>query len=315
MNAYSTLLILALVPILGLQAQENAKRPKLPAEAFEKSLIVESPKKNVRKGKKVSARTVPVIYYSLLSKASGNAVAISAAEKSNGSVAIESTSQLSHEQQWQLKPIDGEWFQLIARHSGKALTVRDTAQNSIIQRDSSPKNESTHWNVVSDSGGFVRLVNRTSNLWMGVSKINCSLGDGVVQSKKAETDRQKWKLQVAEIDHVKVLPFKKLALPASEIIGKKHPTSMEELREFLHGTTWSIRYGSTAGDEEYQMTFDKKGTLTLHYGRVSKLEILGPKTIKLWAYDTAALSDAFNYFQAADANGKVYFGVLLPNED
>ena len=315
MNAYSTLLILALVPVLGLQAQENAKRPKPPAESFEKSLIVEPSKGKENKGKKVKARMVPIIYYSLLSKSSGNAVAISSAEKTNGSVATEWTSELTHEQQWQLNPVDGEWFQLIARHSGRALTVRDAAQNPIIQGDSSPKNESTHWNVVSDSDGFVRLVNRTSKLWMGASKINGSHGDGLVQSKKAETDRQKWKLQVAEIDHVKVLPFKKLALPASEIIGKKHPTSMEELRGFLHGTTWSIRYGSTAGDEEYQMTFDKKGTLTLHYGRVSKLEILGPKTIKLWAYDTAALSDAFNYFQAVDANGKVYFGVLLPNED
>lgn len=316
MNTYLTRLILALILVLPLQAQDNKQALTIPAEAFNETLIAEpSERKKNNKGKKDTARTVAAIYYTVLSKSSGYAMAISMAAEKNGSVAIEWTSRLSHEQQWQLKPVDGPWFQLIARHSGKALTVRDTSRDSIVQGDPASKEQRTHWKVVSDGEGFFRFANRTSKRWLEVSRIKGSHGDGLVHSERADTDRQKWKLQVAEIEYVKVLPFKKLALPASEIIGKAHPANMEELMEFLHGTTWSIRYGSTSGDEEYQMTFDRKGTLTLDHGRVSKLEILGPKTIKLWAYDTAALSDAFNYFQAVDANGKVYYGVLLPNDE
>ena len=103
-------------------------------------------------------------------------------------------------------------------------------------------------------------------------------------------------------------------IPASTIIGKQHPANTAELMEFLHGTTWSIRYGTTTGDEEYQMTFNRKGTLTLNTGRVSKLQVYGPKTIRLWAYDTATMSDQFNYFTSVDCNGKLYYGVLIPGQ-
>ena len=70
-----------------------------------------------------------------------------------------------------------------------------------------------------------------------------------------------------------------------------------------------------AGRTSVAAVTDRKGTLTLHYGRVSTLHFIGPKTIKLWNYDYAALSDQFNYFQAVDANGKVYYGVLLPSAE
>jgi hypothetical protein len=103
-------------------------------------------------------------------------------------------------------------------------------------------------------------------------------------------------------------------IPGFAIIGKSHPATSEELMDYLHETTWSIRYGSTGGDEVYQMTFDKTGTLKLNSGRVSKLEVYGPKTIRLWAFDTATMSDQFNFFTSVDCNGKVYYGVLLPQQ-
>lgn len=103
-------------------------------------------------------------------------------------------------------------------------------------------------------------------------------------------------------------------IPGFAIIGKTHPATSEELMNYLHETTWSIRYSSTSGEEVYQMTFDKSGTLKLNTGRVSKLEIYGPKTIRLWAFDTATMSDQFNFFTSVDCNGKVYYGVLLPQQ-
>ena len=317
MKKYFALLIPALVFVTGLDLDGQEARPApAPGNPAYDPLpsaepVAEKKDKAKRKGK---TRTTPVIYYTLLSKASGNCVAISMAEKKDGGVAIEWTSALSHEQQWQLKQIEGEWFQLVARHSDRALTIRGTKLDPVIQGNTD-NGESSHWNLVSDSDGFVRVVNRSSGQCMAVARNEGAHGAGVVLSEKADTDRQKWILQVAEIDCTKEILSKSLAVPASVLIGKKHPTNTEELKEFLHGTTWSIRYGSMQGSEEYRMTFDKKGTLTLNHGRVSTLHFMGPKMLKLWSYDYAALSDQFNYFQAVDANGKVYYGVLLPNEE
>jgi len=276
-----------------------------------KSPAAEPPSKGEKK-RKGKVRTVPVIYYSILSKSSGNCIAIKMAEKKNGGVAIEWTSRLAHEQQWRVKPVEGHWFQLIARHSGRALTIRDTSRDPVIQGNTA-SGKISHWKLISDTDGFVRITNRSNGQCIGVSQIKGSHGDGLILSDKADSDLQKWGLQITEIDYGSELISKQLAIPASELIGKKHPTTTEELKEFLHRTKWSIRYGSFTGTEEYRMTFDRKGTLKLHTGRVSKLNFLGPKTIKLWAYDHASLSDQFNYFRAVDCNDKVYYGVLLPD--
>ena len=93
-----------------------------------------------------------------------------------------------------------------------------------------------------------------------------------------------------------------------------YPATTDELADFLDETTWSIRYGSTSGAERYQLTFRKNGTLKHSGGRVSKLEFIGPKTIRLWAFDTATVSDQFNYFTSVDCNGSVYYGVLVSSQ-
>ncbi len=265
-----------------------------------------------KKMARTKTRIVPVTYYSVLSKTSDFALAISMASHADGAVAIEWTSRISHEQQFRLKQVDGEWFQLIARHSGKALVVKDTDQNPVVQGGADTKNHRTHWKVIPDSDGFVRFQNRERKRYLATSSHRGSHGSGVILAKKDDSDRQKWKLKVADIEFEKVASSGKLSLSALEITGKEHPENREELREFLHGTTWSIRYGSTSGDEEYKMTFDRKGTLTLDSGRVSTLHVLGPKTIKLWNYDMAVLSDGFDNFQSVDSDGKIYYGVLVP---
>ena len=59
----------------------------------------------------------PITYYTILSKASGFAVAVSLANKANGEGVIEWTSRKSHEQQWRIARFEGEdGFQLQARH-------------------------------------------------------------------------------------------------------------------------------------------------------------------------------------------------------
>lgn len=297
----TTFLILATV-FAQLSTLAYANKPREEAATQNKKVA------RVKSGKQ---QLTPVIYYSILSKSSGHAMAISMASTANNAVAIEWTARLGDEQQWILEHVENEWFQIVAKHSDKVLTVRDDAKNPLVQgtRNSDP---STHWKLQNDSDGFVRIINRKSKQALEIAKAGGAHGDGILQRKKSDTDRQKWSLMVAEIAFEKQLPFQKLSLPAKEIIGKEHPDTLEELREFLHETTWSIRYGSPSGKEEYKMSFDKAGTLTLNTGRVSKLEILGLHAIRLWDYDTAILSDSFNTFQAVDANRKVYYGVLLP---
>ena len=135
MKPYFHLLIPILVSALSLQAQESRKKPKLETIEIQSPNLVKLTFKKKREKQKGKVRTVPVIYYTILSKSSGNCLAISMGEKGDGGRAIEWTSKLGHEQQWQLKPVEGHWFQLIARHSDKALTTSDTSEGHLIQRN------------------------------------------------------------------------------------------------------------------------------------------------------------------------------------
>lgn len=173
----------------------------LPLEAEIVRPPVESkiaPPAKVRKAGKTGKRssdnpTVPVPFYTLLSKASGNCVAISMASKKEEAVAIEWRSSLGHEQQWQMVPVDGHWIQLIARHSDRALMVRGTSENPVIQGNRN-KEEATHWKLSSDEDGYIRLQNRQTKNYLSIAEPRGSHGDGLVIGKKADSDRQKWGL-------------------------------------------------------------------------------------------------------------------------
>lgn len=98
-------------------------------------------------------------------------------------------------------------------------------------------------------------------------------------------------------------------IPASALIGKPHPTTAEELKDFLHGTTWNVSNNSPSEAVVYTLTFNKNGTFKHSDGRTGRFEVSGPKTFKMWGYDPATLNEGFNEFKAVGA-AATYFGKL-----
>lgn len=117
----------------------------------------------------------------------------------------------------------------------------------------------------------------------------------------------------AEKARVSELPEVKAAfaeLKAEEVAARKAlPKTAQELREFLHGTTWDISNGSPEGKVEYTLTFNKNGTFAHSDGLTGKFETSGPREFKLWGYDPATLDDDFKQFRAV-GSATVYFGTL-----
>ena len=101
------------------------------------------------------------------------------------------------------------------------------------------------------------------------------------------------------------------SIPATVQLAKPKPKTADELKEFLHGTTWNISDGSPEAKVVYTLTFNKNGTLKHSDGRTAALSFLGPRSIKLWNYDPGTFNEDLNQFRA-QGSSTVYFGTLKP---
>jgi len=147
-----------------------------------------------------SKKAEPVTFYTILSKASGNAVAVSLAKKANGEGVIEWTSRKSHEQQWRIVRFDGEGIQLQARHSNKALAVREgktDAGADIIQWKPIPGEQL--WKMEFDGDSNIRLINQKSGHALSVGQAQGQHGRRLIQAERADTDDQKWLFQIVDV--------------------------------------------------------------------------------------------------------------------
>jgi hypothetical protein len=99
------------------------------------------------------------------------------------------------------------------------------------------------------------------------------------------------------------------AIPASVLLGKPHPTTSQELKDFLHGTTWEISNGDPTAVSIYTLTFNRNGTFKHSDGREGAYEVSGPSAFKMWGHDPATLNAGFNAFRAS-GSATAYYGKL-----
>ena len=71
----------------------------------------------------------PLVYYTIKSKTTGLAIAVSAAGRADGEKIIQWTSTLGDEQKWELRPARDGYFNLIAKHSRKFMGIRKANEN------------------------------------------------------------------------------------------------------------------------------------------------------------------------------------------
>jgi ribosomal silencing factor RsfS len=139
-------------------------------------------------------------YYNLIARHSGKALDVSGASQQNGANVIQWDKTGGDNQKWQLVDtgqILGEgYYQIIARHSGKALDVSGASQQNganVVQWDKTG-GDNQKWQLVDAGGGYYNLIVRHSGKALDVFGASQQNGANVGQWDKTGGDNQKWQL-------------------------------------------------------------------------------------------------------------------------
>ncbi|NUT96106.1 MAG: carbohydrate-binding protein, partial [Saccharothrix sp.] len=131
-------------------------------------------------------------YYQFVSVRSGNALDVAGADSSDGvRIQQEERAEDAASQQWQLKPVDADFYQFVNQNSGKVLGVRSgaTAQANVEQQ-SDVGAPTQQWKLTEVGGGAVKIVSRASGLVLSVD--DGPDGRAVVQSADRGGPDQQW---------------------------------------------------------------------------------------------------------------------------
>ncbi len=254
---------------------------------------------------------VQITYYTIEAKSSGNALSISQNSRDENANLLEWKDQLGLNRQFQIVPVEGKWVQLVFRHSDRAMAVRDHEKFPVVQRNKIC-GEASHWRLLPDSDGYIRLLNRSNDRYLTTRNLTGAHGKGAILEEDIDSDRQKFRIKIVDIDYQTRVKGGDLNATAKQITGKDHPTTTAELTDFLDGTSWSVREGSQHGSEIWKFHFKKPGTVTIEPSGGTSYRSLGPATMKLWNYDHAVFTPDYNHFRAINHWDSVYHGVLLP---
>jgi len=126
-------------------------------------------------------------YYQFVSVRSGNALDVAGADNADGvRIQEEKRAAGAASQQWQVKPVDGGYYQVVNHNSGKVLGVRRGAPAPAnVEQQSDTGSADQQWKLSDAGGGAVKIVSRGSGMVLGVTDGSGADGQAVVQS----TDR------------------------------------------------------------------------------------------------------------------------------
>lgn len=144
--------------------------------------------------------SAPEFYFTIQSKASSHAVAVSMASGRDGTPIIEWTSRKSDEQKWKLRPSGKKgWYFLEAKHSGNVMTAVGDEQKKVMQM-ANQESDNQLWRLKMDEDGFARLILRDGKGCLSTSATGGAHGEQLIVRKRADTDAQKWTLVVVEAE-------------------------------------------------------------------------------------------------------------------
>ncbi|XVV00707.1 RICIN domain-containing protein [Actinosynnema sp. CA-248983] len=145
-------------------------------------------------------------YYQLVSEHNGNALDVAGADTADGvRIQQEERADTAASQQWRVKPVDGDHYQLVNHNSGKVLGVR----SAHVEQQSDTGAVTQQWKITDAGDGTVKIVSRSSGMVLCVN--DGSDGQAVVQAPDRSSADQRWKLAKARVVATPSVPA--LALP------------------------------------------------------------------------------------------------------
>lgn len=141
-------------------------------------------------------------------------------------------------QQWNLQFVEGDYFHIVNRKSGKMLAGGSGSE--IIQKEIDAADISGQWLVQQRTDGYYKIVNRKTEKSMDVSEGKTDDGVFIIQYTDNGGDNQAWTIAVCEEN------------PAAEPM-KLSPVSGQKK---LSGTPFGTEKGSETWERDYTNVFD-----------------------------------------------------------
>ncbi|UKS26989.1 RICIN domain-containing protein [Paenibacillus sp. HWE-109] len=152
---------------------------------------------------KASAATAGIISgetYTIMAKHSGFAVGVSGANNTlEGSSVIRGSDASMDEAKWEITNLDGNYYKVINKNSGKALSVKDASsanQAGIVQNAyTSGSVANDEWLLTDEGAGYYRLINRKSGKALNIPGASQKAGTALNQLEIEPSDTQKFMIK------------------------------------------------------------------------------------------------------------------------
>lgn len=138
--------------------------------------------------------------YRITSRVSGKVLGIDGGTMTDGAKARQRTNANKMWQQWRIQPAEKGFFQLIAVHSSKLLTVAGASQEdfaSLIQQSTGNGVTNQHWTVERNTEGYYSFTARHSGRLMDLNSSSLTDGATINQYMPNGTQAQQWRVEEA----------------------------------------------------------------------------------------------------------------------
>lgn len=138
--------------------------------------------------------------YTIVAKSSGFAVGVSGANNTlEGSSVIQGSDASMDEAKWEITNLDGNYYKVINKNSGKALSVKDasTANQAMIVQNTytSGSVANDEWLLTDEGAGYYRLINRQTGKSLNIPGASQIAGTALNQLEMESSDTQKFKIK------------------------------------------------------------------------------------------------------------------------
>ncbi len=151
-----------------------------------------------KKGKKRAP--LPKLHYTIVSKQTDMVLSIHHGLKRDGETLLIWPNSMTDSQKWEIRPLEKQYIQLVAKHSGMPVGVKDSSKEEgakVVQLAETGKPEQI-WKLEMDPDGYARFRNQLTRKHLTIE----SQGQGahLVQKRKLDSDAQKFRLVVVDFD-------------------------------------------------------------------------------------------------------------------
>jgi hypothetical protein len=147
---------------------------------------------------------------------------VSGISQSNGASIIQWPDNGGSNQQWLLEAKENGYYQLTARHSGKAVYASTDAEGAAVYQWEVNNNDAQRWLPEPVGNGYYKLINKVSGKVLSVTSAATTDGASLVQTTWDGGDEQQWQFESLSSD---ARMAERLSMENASLIAFPNPAS------------------------------------------------------------------------------------------